>query len=162
MSVFDRIKARRSGATIADAPQSVRLEPSPTPAPRVVAPGPSRAAPTPATLEDVAQAIALAATAQSAAAREEIVRRAEEAEAPTPEPEPAEDPDLLDAGDWRSSVVRSLNETREELKTARSNVARLRKRLVDFDQRRIERREKISANLTRAESLLTEIRDAWR
>ncbi len=63
---------------------------------------------------------------------------------------------------WKSSVVASINDTRDELKRAHQSVARLRRQLTEIDSRRRRRREQIDASLGRAETLLSEIRNAWR
>ena len=63
---------------------------------------------------------------------------------------------------WKASVVASINDTRDELKRAHQSVARLRRQLTEIDSRRRRRREQIEASLGRAETLLTEIRNAWR
>lgn len=61
---------------------------------------------------------------------------------------------------WRLSVVQSIDATRQELKTAYANVASLRLRLTDLESRRRDRRMRISAGLSRAETLLSELRSA--
>jgi len=63
---------------------------------------------------------------------------------------------------WRKAVVKSINETRVELKEAHSSVARVRRHLVEIERRRIERNVQINASLMRAENLLSEIRDRWQ
>ena len=60
--------------------------------------------------------------------------------------------------EWRKSIVKSINETRNELKEAHSNVSRIRRQLADNDRRRTERKNQIMASMARAESLLSEIR----
>ena len=67
-----------------------------------------------------------------------------------------------DPAAWKASVVASINNTRDELKRAHQSVARLRRQLTEIDSRRRRRREQIEASLGRAETLLTEIRNAWR
>ena len=67
-----------------------------------------------------------------------------------------------DPAAWKASVVASINSTRDELKRAHQSVARLRRQLTEIDSRRRRRREQIEASLGRAETLLTEIRNAWR
>ncbi len=67
-----------------------------------------------------------------------------------------------DPSAWKSSVVASINDTREELRRAHQSVARLRRQLTEIDARRRRRREQIDASLGRAETLLSEIRNAWR
>jgi putative secretion ATPase (PEP-CTERM system associated) len=67
-----------------------------------------------------------------------------------------------DPSAWKSSVVASINDTRDELRRAHQSVARLRRQLTEIDARRRRRREQIDASLGRAETLLSEIRNAWR
>lgn len=67
-----------------------------------------------------------------------------------------------DPSAWKASVVASINDTREELKRAHQSVVRLRRQLTEVDSRRRRRREQIDASLGRAETLLAEIRNAWR
>ncbi|MFN3960172.1 MAG: XrtA/PEP-CTERM system-associated ATPase [Parvularculaceae bacterium] len=176
-SVFDRLRAGRSkpvrkplGEADADA-----------------------AAPKPATLDDVATAIAAARIAQRDQQIADIRDRAAELIAPDDAPPPprlyasaavdagpttdldvnedaefdgAEAEESLsfnaDPAAWKASVVASINDTREELKRAHQSVARLRRQLTEIDSRRRRRREQIEASLGRAETLLTEIRNAWR
>lgn len=66
------------------------------------------------------------------------------------------------APQWRKSVSGSLNDTRDELKQAHASVLRLRKKMADIDKRRINNRTEIVDSLSRAETLLREIRDSWR
>jgi DNA-binding transcriptional regulator GbsR (MarR family) len=61
---------------------------------------------------------------------------------------------------WRSAIVRSIDETREELKRANSNVVSLSRSVSAAEERRKERRSKIAASLGRAEALLDELRSA--
>jgi putative secretion ATPase (PEP-CTERM system associated) len=175
MSVLDRLRAQRSGAApAADARAETAQE---TPAETAAAASDSdserEADRSPATLNDVAKAIAAISAAGEAARK---AREAEkktsvadqprgdlESEEPAAGPASLGEPPLaIDPKGWRVSIVKSINETREELKTAHANVARLRKQLGAIDSRRREKRQKIAANLARAESLLTEIRNAWR
>jgi putative secretion ATPase (PEP-CTERM system associated) len=131
LSVFDRLRMKRSGAT----PQQ-----------------PQAPAPSPATLEDVAEAIA-AASAGAAPAPEE---------APPDVETDAGQSDTRTSDMWRTQAAKTLSETRDDLKSAHDNVMRLRRQLADFDRRRREKRQHIAANLTRAETLLAEIRNVWR
>ncbi len=66
------------------------------------------------------------------------------------------------APQWRKSVAGSLNDTRDELKQAHASVSRLRKKMADIDKRRINNRAEIVDSLSRAETLLREIRDSWQ
>ena len=97
-----------------------------------------------ATLTDVASAIAAAAS----------------------DPQPSfaadgeEDADAADntAQGWRAGLVRSIDDAREELKDAHANIVRLT-RTVAGDSRD-ERRKEIAERLSRAETLLDELRAA--
>ncbi|MEQ1929244.1 MAG: XrtA/PEP-CTERM system-associated ATPase [Parvularculaceae bacterium] len=62
----------------------------------------------------------------------------------------------------RLSVVRSIDETRQELKAAYANVTSLRRRLSELEEHNRARRTRIAEGLTRAESLLSTIRAAAR
>ena len=151
-SVLDRL--RRSRAT----PQ--RAEP---------------AAPTPATIADIATALAAAGAPSPQAS---VHRAPIEADAPRPSTpslslvaaapdDHDEEPDApppFDAagGGWGGTVMQSIVETREDLRRAKASVAQLRRRLVDLDRRRTESRREISERLERAEALLGELRDVWR
>lgn len=124
-SVFDRVRAKRSGA-----------------------PG---GAPTQATLEDVANAIAKADAG-------ELLQ------------DPGADDALDDAAamiaplqavqstEWRRQVRHAIDETRSELKQAHASVGRLKKTLTDMQRQRRERRDKIAAGMARAETALNEVR----
>ena len=120
------------------------------------------AKPSPATMHDVADAIAAASSQDSvqqdteeAEELHEIDRDGSDGELETP-------PFHEDPKGWRQTVVRSVQETRDELKTAHSNMSRFRRSISDADKRRREKNAKIDASLARAETLLAEIRDAWR
>lgn len=113
-------------------------------------------------LREVAKAIEEASAAQGASLNVESEAGEDDAEAsvalePLGEPALGEDPN-----GWRRSVVSSIDETRDELKAAHQSVSRLRRRLSEIDKKRIERRQQIAANLTRAQSLLADIKKAWR
>jgi putative secretion ATPase (PEP-CTERM system associated) len=147
MSVFDRLRARRAAAS---APASA--EP---PSPEALGP------PKPATLDDVANAIAAARAGRSEFDDALVEGRdlpAEVERSPDPAPPPAGEK----AEGWKRGVVASLNETRDDLKRAHQSVARLRRQLTEIDRRRRKRRVQISASLERAESLLTDLQNAWR
>ncbi|MFQ5564170.1 MAG: XrtA/PEP-CTERM system-associated ATPase [Parvularculaceae bacterium] len=130
LSEFDRLRALRASAPPEDAEDS-------------------DAPPHPATLRDVASAIAAADS--------------------EPQPREEEEPEELAAparqaqsGDWRRSTLRSIGETRGELKTAHESILHMRAALADIENRRRDSREKIAANLARAESLLSGLRGIWR
>ena len=176
-SVFDRLKAGRAK------PVRKPLDEAEADA----------AAPKPATLDDVATAIAAARIAQRDQQIADIRDRAVEVIAPDAAPPPprpfasaaidagpaagleveaeadfdsaeADGPPSFNADPaaWKESVAASINDTREELRRAHQSVARLRRQLTEIDSRRRRRREQIEASLGRAETLLTEIRNAWR
>ncbi len=110
------------------------------------------ASPSPATLSDVASAIA-------------AVEAASLVDSPHKESDPnevAKPPSKFDIDDWRRSLVQSINGTRDELKLAHENVASLRRKLNTIEAHHRKSREKIATRLARAESLLSEIRDVWR
>jgi putative secretion ATPase (PEP-CTERM system associated) len=167
-SVFDRLKAGRANS--AKAPRADM-----------------DAAPKGATLDDVASAIAEARVIQRQNQSAEILSPAGE----SPPPMHVYETDAVDAGPvteldaegeaefdaavgedhppyaenpaaWKASVVASINDTRDELRRAHQSVVRLRRQLTEIDSRRRRRREQIEASLGRAETLLTEIRNAWR
>ncbi|HOP20413.1 MAG TPA: hypothetical protein PK585_10050, partial [Amphiplicatus sp.] len=113
-------------------------------------------------LREVAKAIEEASAAQGASLNVESEAGEDDAEASV-ELEPLGEPALgEDPNGWRRSVVSSIDETRDELKAAHQSVSRLRRRLSEIDKKRIERRQQIAANLTRAQSLLADIKKAWR
>lgn len=148
-SVFDRLRAKGRAASAPDEAEETHP-------------------PHPATLDDVANAIAAANLMKP---REDASRAGSEADAASPQTAPdaeiasadAEPPPMLETPEsWRQSVVMSINETREELKRAHQSVAKLRKQLIDIDKRREKRRNKIAASLERAESLLSSFQNTWR
>ncbi|MDZ7628783.1 MAG: XrtA/PEP-CTERM system-associated ATPase [Parvularculaceae bacterium] len=161
----------------------------------------SRAAPAseakPATLDDVASAIAAARIVQRDQQTANIRERAAQADVIAPSNDVPPPPRLygsdavnagplteIDVSDfngdvengdsddhpsfaedpsaWREAVAVSITSTRDELKRAHQSVAKLRRQLTEIDSRRRRRREQIEASLGRAETLLTEIRNAWR
>lgn len=118
----------------------------------------------PATIDDVANAIAAVGSADDDA-QQTIVDLGDFDETPGSDSDvekrvigaiPAIDDD---AKEWRKSIVKSVNETRNELKEAHSKVSRIRRQLADNDRRRSARKDQIIASIARAESLLTEIRN---
>lgn len=152
LSVFDRLRARMqsSGAAVVDVEGEGELLETESGA---------SSPPRPATLDDVANAIAAARPTRA-------ISSPPPAEAETgdllTEEEAAEPPPLAMAEGWRKSAVQSISDTRDELKRAHQSVVRLRKQLTEIDRRRSQRREKIAASLDRAESLLSEFQNAWR
>ncbi len=162
-SVFDRLRAKRRTADVT-APDVAPAEPQTAAGPDDDATRP----PKPATLDDVADAIAAARFSRAdvdemqadAEAAPDEAPREDDAQAAAVEadlPPFAEEPE-----GWRKSVVMSINETRDELKRAHQSVAKLRKQLTELDKRRNKRRNQIRASLERAESLLAEFQNAWR
>lgn len=104
--------------------------------------------PAEATLSDVATAIAAAASGEGVK--------------DLPSDEEAAAAARSHTAEWRKSMLRSINDARDELKEAHSSVKRLRQSLTEMNRRRGDNREKVAASLARAETLLNEIRDAWR
>ncbi|MEX0645523.1 MAG: hypothetical protein WD076_09440, partial [Parvularculaceae bacterium] len=149
MSVLDRLRQRRAPT----------LEP----------------APEPATLKEVAEAIAEASASSldaeeksGAAGDDEFFDAPTAAAAPIAEVAPAalsdEEPrsdevsqPVEDPKDWRRSALKSIDETREELKSAHASVARMGARFADIEKRRRERRARVAAGLGRAQALLGDI-----
>ena len=139
-SVLDRLKAKRNEVED-DAPP-----------------------PSEATLKDVASAIAAASAGEPVEVASEPPLVADTPVAPkiiepAPEIETLEDDN---EPKWRKSVMSSINETRDDLKSAHASMQRLRKSLVEMKSRRGARRQKIAKSLQQAESILGDIRDAWR
>ena len=64
-----------------------------------------------------------------------------------------------DTPQWRKALVSSIDETREELKAANTNVMKLTRSVVTIDERRKDRRRKIVESLTRAEELLSALNE---
>lgn len=153
-SMFDRLRALKSGAPAPQNPPAFSLN---GPALAALEPAPviPDAPPEPATLVDVAKAIAEAQDRAPPADSESPTEDAPGFDEPEIEPAPA-------ANGWRQTVLNSIAETRDDLKTAHANVARLRRRLVEIDRRRSERRTRVTANLDKAEMILAEIRNVWR
>jgi|GEM_PF-1158853 len=121
------------------------------------------ARPSPATMHDVADAIA---AASSTKADSQVVDKpdddlheidrdgvVDEIDAPPFDEDPK---------GWRQAIVRSVQETRDELKKAHSDMSRVRRSINDVSKRQREKNAKIDASLVRAETLLAEIRDGWR
>lgn len=121
MSVLDRLRARRARQT------------GETGAPR------------PATLEDVAEAIAAAGLAGGAPCEDDAPAGA----APPPAP---------GAKGWREGFAAALGAAREELKAAHGEAARLRRQLEETARRRAARRAELSDRLARASTLLASIK----
>jgi len=160
LSVFDRLRAAKNAANVA----------APAPSMRPAAPQPIEEAPAPprpATLDEVADAIAAARPSRKGAdevedaAYCEVADDAETAAEKAGENEQAAT-EIEGAAGWKHSIVMSINDTREELRRAHDSVTRLRRQLTEIDRRRRKRRVKIAESLDRAESLLTEFQNAWR
>ncbi len=150
MSVLDRL--RRAGgaqAAASSATQSAEMQETVK-------------TPKPATLDDVANAIAAARpgrrTMEELAAENDAAKDESVLHAPL-----GEIPPLTGEGEgWRNSVVKSINDTRDELKRAHDSVSKLRRQLTEIDRRRRKRRVQIAASLDRAASLLTDFQNTWR
>ncbi|MEO1014168.1 MAG: AAA family ATPase [Pseudomonadota bacterium] len=63
---------------------------------------------------------------------------------------------------WREALAKTVSATKADLQTAHDHISRLRRKLTSAEQTRRKTEAQISERLDRAESLLTEIRDAWR
>ncbi len=148
-SVLDRLRQRR-----APAPES-RPEPP---------------APEPATLEDVAQAIAEASVnteelgeAPQQASDDDFFDEPASA-TPVREQEPAalsvsDEPVVDEAKGWRGSAMKTIDETRDELKSAHASLGDLGRQLRELEKRRGDKRARIASGLARAESLLASLRN---
>lgn len=130
----------------------------------------SEPAPEPATLKDVAQAIAAAAASGAGAdsrletAVEDEFFDAPTAAAPSENVEPSalsegDPPSVDDPRDWRGSALKTIDETREDLKSAHAGVGRLSRQLAELEKRRREKGARVAAGLARAENLLANLRD---
>ena len=118
--------------------------------------------PSPATMHDVADAIAAASGRDASAEPVDEPEEFHEIDRDGVDDEIDAPPFHEDPKGWRQSVVRSVQETRDELKRAHNNMSRVRRSMSDADKRKREKNAKIDASLVRAETLLAEIRDAWR
>jgi putative secretion ATPase (PEP-CTERM system associated) len=155
-SVLDRLKAARKAGKAALKAPAEELAPPP------------RAA----TLDEVAVAIHAARTTQRDSELKIIEERAAKCDADAPPVVAAPEADYADAiepppladprAGWKTVVTEHISETQSELRRAHQSVARLRKQITEVDSRRRSRRERIVESLDRAESLLAEIRNAWR
>ena len=124
MSVLDRLRAQRAAQ--------------------------KEVAPASATLKDVAEAIAAAASLTNGEGGSAAFDDADEDdEAPAG-----------DAKSWPAVLTKSINETRDELKTAHAGAQRLRRELSQAAAQRAEKRKRIAESLSRAETLLAELRRA--
>ena len=107
-----------------------------------------------ATLKDVATAIA-AASGENSQDREAAVDTGVEQTADV-----LKAAETADMPQWREALLKSVDQTREELKEANANVVRLRRASVEASEKRAENRRKAAENLSRAEALLQELRKA--
>ncbi|MEQ8937019.1 MAG: XrtA-associated ATPase [Amphiplicatus sp.] len=106
-------------------------------------------APASATLKDVAEAIAAASSftnGEGGSAAFDDVNDDEETPAG-------------DAKGWPAVLTKSINETRDELKTAHAGAQRVRQKLWQAAAQRAEKRKHIAESLARAEALLSELRE---
>ena len=162
MSVLDRLKTKRKST---DKPKKATPSQDSDAAAAIAGAVDSREKPQSASISDVADAIAKASVTPIAAAAD-VVEPAKEIGAlfdDETETTELDAPDLNeDAKGWRHSVVKSINETRDELKRAHSTMNSLRRQMNEVDKRRRQRKTKVVASLTRAENLLSEFRDTWK
>ncbi|WP_411817677.1 XrtA/PEP-CTERM system-associated ATPase [Hyphococcus sp. DH-69] len=100
-----------------------------------------------ATLNDVASAIAAASNG------------ATDTQVPAEEAEAIKAAGDKDTPQWRKALATSIDETREELKAANTNIMKLTRSVVTLDERRKDRRRKIVESLTRAEELLSALNE---
>ena len=100
-----------------------------------------------ATLTDVASAIAAVSETGP------IETHASDAPEPGAAANAAESP-------GRKSLIKSIEETREELKRANANVITLNRAVSESSERRADRRRRIAESLERAENLLIDMREA--
>jgi general secretion pathway protein A len=138
-SVFDRLRAQRSVESEME-PSDDRQE---------------------ATLSDVATAIAEASGRDAQSNGDEDHPHAELDDETAPvdtagaEPAPAGN-----SSAWRKNVMRPIDETREDLKYAHARVQQLRGKISEMEQHQGDKRSKIADSLSRAQTLLGEIRRA--
>ena len=148
-SVFDRLAAKRQAARETETPPAPRQE---------------------ATLSDIAAAIATAgdtdAPADEKASKDDDASPKENGEPPSIRSIAEMARELRDSQTetpaLKESVVHAVNDTREELRRAHFYVSRLRRKMTGADKQRVRNRTEIIDNLTRAEALLKDIRNAWR
>ncbi len=108
-------------------------------------------APSPATISDVADAIA-----EASASNAEPVHELDRGDVDGDIDGPGFYEDLKG---WRQSVAQTLNETRDELKGAHTAIVQVRRQLSDRQTKRRDNTSKVAASLARAEKLLSELRD---
>lgn len=166
MNMFDRLRALKSGAA-ADAPPTAPPTASTATLADLAAFTPSdvkaEPPPAPATLVDVAKAIAEASDSRNDPPAAGLPPAQRGVQGDVSNGDYADDErSEMDSPGWRKTVLNSIAETRDDLKTAHANVARLRRKLVEIDRRRMERRTRVAANLDKAEIILAEIRNVWR
>lgn len=148
MSAFDRLRLQREAKSSVEKKSSASNKSS------------TDKNPSPATLHDVANAIAAASIDKSTGDLAEDVCDADianQSEGDDDEFSFAHDPK-----GWRQTMVRSIKDTQDELKKANTNLSRVRRSVSEIEKRRRDKNMKIDASLVRAETLLSEIRDAWR
>ena len=131
LSVLDRLRLQREA--------KAKKEPEP------------KDAPSPATISDVANAIAAASTPVP-----EDVHEFDQESVEGDIDGPGIHEDLKG---WRQSVAQTLNETRDELKGAHTTIVQVRRQLSDGEKKRRDKTAKVAASLSRAEKLLAELRD---
>ncbi|MBT8473386.1 MAG: hypothetical protein KJN99_12330, partial [Marinicaulis sp.] len=114
-------------------------------------------APASATLKDVASAIAAAGSNQAGDGENSST---DDFDVSDTDSESASTDD--GGAEWRTSLIRSIDNTRDDLRQAHASVDRLRTSLADMKNRRAEKRKKAIKSLARAETILSELRDAWK
>lgn len=67
-----------------------------------------------------------------------------------------------DAKSWREALIQTIDDTRGEIKEAESNMLKMRRTLKEIERRRRERNSQIEGNIKRAEKLVAEINAASR
>ena len=142
LSVLDRLRAQRARDAAAAKSKPVAVE----------------GGPKPASMHDVADAIAAVSARGAASEKEALDDNVDDQMAQIMGAPPIQE----DLKGWRLAVVNSINETRDELKRAHGNMTVVRRLLADSDKKRRERKTKVVASISRAETLLAEIRDSWR
>ncbi|MEM9169854.1 MAG: XrtA/PEP-CTERM system-associated ATPase [Pseudomonadota bacterium] len=132
-----------------------------------------------ASLDEIAEAVTAAATAPAPApASEDDDAAADEAASETEDFDDASDfaagavasafvapaavAEADSASAWNDAVLKSINDTRAELKRAHTEMTFLRQKARAASETREKRKEDIQSSLRRAEMLLADIRANWR
>ncbi|MEM9013890.1 MAG: XrtA/PEP-CTERM system-associated ATPase [Pseudomonadota bacterium] len=133
LSVLDQIKAQKKGIAIQ---QSADAE---------------HRSPEPATLSDVANAIASATIKEPKAIAEKKNIKKSKTTVGAKERLPLM---MSDPTGWRQSVVKSISDIRSELRASHIDVEKLRRKLGDVESKRLQGRAKIVSSLAEAERIL--------